>query len=243
MQATYFAANGWLLDLAGLKILVDPWLTGSLCFGGQRWFFEGRLQRDWPVPDADLLLLSQGLEDHAHPETLALLPKDLPVVASPTAAKRVRQMGFSQVTAIAPGQTTTVGSLEIRATKGAPVPQVENGYRLTDHASGFSCYYEPHGYVDPTVKDLGAVDVAITPIQDMALPLVGPIVQGRRTAPGLLRDLQPRYLLPTATGGDVIYSGILDRLLTVSGSAEELRAIAPATQILAPVAGRPLELV
>ena len=24
-QATYFGANGWLLELAGRRILVDPW--------------------------------------------------------------------------------------------------------------------------------------------------------------------------------------------------------------------------
>ena len=80
MQLTYYGANGWLLELAGLRVLLDPWLVGSLRFAGAGWLFEGSLPQDWPVPEQlDLLLLSQGLPDHAHPETLQLLPKSLPL--------------------------------------------------------------------------------------------------------------------------------------------------------------------
>ena len=59
MQLTYFGANGWLIELAGLRVLLDPWLVGPLQFGGAGWFFEGTLPHDWPVPaDLDLLLLT-----------------------------------------------------------------------------------------------------------------------------------------------------------------------------------------
>ena len=76
MHATYFGANGWLLELGGLRVLVDPWLTGPLQFPPGPWFFQGELPTSRPVPpDLDLLLLSQGLDDHCHPPTLALLPK------------------------------------------------------------------------------------------------------------------------------------------------------------------------
>ena len=30
--ATYLGANGWFLDVAGLRLLVDPWLFGPLVF-------------------------------------------------------------------------------------------------------------------------------------------------------------------------------------------------------------------
>ena len=41
MQLTYFGANGWLLELAGQRLLLDPWLVGPLRFGGAGWLFEG----------------------------------------------------------------------------------------------------------------------------------------------------------------------------------------------------------
>ena len=30
MHATYYGANGWLLEFGCLRVLVDPWLTGAL---------------------------------------------------------------------------------------------------------------------------------------------------------------------------------------------------------------------
>jgi len=34
MQLTWFGANSWLLEWQQ-RILIDPWLVGSLVFGGQ----------------------------------------------------------------------------------------------------------------------------------------------------------------------------------------------------------------
>lgn len=152
-QATYFGANGWLLELAGRRILVDPWLVDSLVFPPGPSLFRGELPRPWPVPaKLDLLLLTQGLPDHCHPPTLALLDGDLPVVASAAGAARAGELGFRQVTALRPGQSTQLGGgaleigvLEITAVPGAPVPQVENGYLL--RGGGTSVYLEPHGYL------------------------------------------------------------------------------------------------
>ena len=179
MHATYFGANGWLLELGGVRVLVDPWLTGSLQFPPGAWFFEGQLPASQPVPaDLDLLLLTQGLDDHCHPASLALLPKTLPVVASASGAAKARQLGFQQVTALAPGQQHQLGELNITATAGAPVPQVENGY-LLEHPAG-SLYLEPHGYLSP---DLPArpLDAVITPVVDLGLPVAAVSVKATTT--------------------------------------------------------------
>ena len=42
MHLTYLDSNSWLMELAGKKILLDPWLVGPLVFGNQSWFFKGR---------------------------------------------------------------------------------------------------------------------------------------------------------------------------------------------------------
>ena len=222
MHATYLGANGWLLEFGPLRVLVDPWLTGTLEFPPGPWFFQGELSQPQPVPEAlDLLLLTQGLPDHTHPASLALLPRDLPVVASPTAAARARQLGFTHVQALAPGQQWQGGpdaDLRIRATAGAPVPQVENGY-VIEHPSG-SVYLEPHGYL-PADLQAQSLDAVITPVVDLGLPLAGAFVRGRQVLPQLLERFSPRTVLASTAGGEVRYAGLLSRILWQRGTPAE----------------------
>ena len=219
MHVTYLGANGWLLEIGNLRVLVDPWLNGPLVFAPGPWFFQGELSQPQPVPDQlDLLLLSQGLPDHCHPPSLSLLPKDLPVLASATAARRARQLGFQQVQALAPGERWQQGELCIRATAGAPVPQVENGY-LLEHPAG-SLYLEPHGYL-PADLPAQRLDAVISPVVDLGLPLAGAFVRGQQVLPALLERFQPRTVLASSAGDDVRYSGLLSRLLWQRGTTTE----------------------
>jgi L-ascorbate metabolism protein UlaG (beta-lactamase superfamily) len=41
MHATYLGANGWLLEIGRLRLLVDPWLTGPLVFPPGPWLLRG----------------------------------------------------------------------------------------------------------------------------------------------------------------------------------------------------------
>jgi hypothetical protein len=242
LVATYLGANGWLLDFAdGPRVLVDPWFEGPLQFGPGDWLLKGELAHPQPVPEAvDLLLLTQGLSDHCHPASLALLPKDLPVVGSAAAAQRVRTLGFRTITALHPGEQHGVGSLMITATAGAAVPQVQNGY-LLNHPSG-SLYLEPHGFLSP---DLPAqpLTAVITPVIDVGLPVAGAFVRGRTVLPQLLERFHPAVVLASTTGGDVGFSGVLAGLLQVQGTpADAARAIPPPCRFIDPVPGQPYEL-
>lgn len=226
LTATYLGANGWLLGFGELKVLIDPWFSGPLQFGAGDWLLKGELASPQPVPERlDLLLLSQGLPDHCHPPSLALLPKDLPVVASPSAARRARQLGFEHVSALRPGERLAHGELRVLATSGAAVPQIENGW-LLDHPAG-SLYLEPHGFpaADLPQRTLTAV---ITPVIDVGLPLAGAFVRGRSALPVLLRRFQPAAVLASTTGGDVRFSGALAGLLQVQGSPEDAAALVAA---------------
>ena len=127
LATTYFGANGWLLEFDDLRVLVDPWLQGSLSFPPGGWMLKGELPEQRPAPGhLDLLLLTQGLADHAHPESLDLFPRTLPVIGSVAATQVVKKMGFETVQALKPGECTTHKGLTVRATAGAPVPTVEN---------------------------------------------------------------------------------------------------------------------
>jgi L-ascorbate metabolism protein UlaG (beta-lactamase superfamily) len=250
MYLTWLDNNSWLIEMGGQRILLDPWLTGSLVFGNLPWLFKGQHTQPRPIPEPiDLILLSQGLEDHAHPETLQKLDHNLPVVASPNAAKVVKAMGFTQVTALAHGESLTVAErLTVKAVPGSPIGPllVENGYLLTEGVTGEKLYYEPHGNHAPELQTVAPVDVVITPVIDLEIPLLGAIIKGRKSAAEVVRWLQPRAILPTAAGGDVKFEGALVSVLRAQGSVEELRQQlaqqASTTQVLTPRPGDRLEV-
>lgn len=236
--ATYFGSNSWLLEIAGLRVLVDPWLVDALVFPPGAWLLKGELPNPWPIPEAlDLLLLTQGLADHAHPATLALLPKDLPVVGSPAAAKVARGQGFTQVTSLSPGQSHQVKNLQIQATAGARVPLVENGY-LLDWSQG-SLYLEPHGVLDPSLPQR-AVSTVITPVIDLGLPLAGNFITGASVLPALIERFQPQQVLASTTGGNVQFSGLISRFLQADGQPVETGNTD--ARITTPIPGQPIML-
>lgn len=251
MHLTYFGANSWLIELGQQRILIDPWLVGSLVFGNLPWLFKG--DRSVPlsaIPDKiDLILLSQGLEDHAHRPTLEQLDKTIPVVGSPSAAKVVEQLGYTQVTTLSPGQTFTLGNqIEIRALQGAPIGLTsENAYLVQQLEFGTTLYYEPHGFPTTELKDYAPVDVVISPVVNLELPLAGPIIKGSTTALQLAQWLQPQVFLPTAAGGDVVYEGLINFLLRTVGTVDELRSQLKKhnlqTQVIDPQPGEPIELM
>ena len=210
-QATYFGANGWLLEIADLRVLVDPWLSGPLIFPPGAWMLRGELPHPWPVPEKlDLLLLTQGLADHAHRPSLELLPRDLPVVGSAAAARVVNQLEFEHITTLRPGDTCSIKGLNIEATAGAAVPNIENGY-LLDWNSG-SLYLEPHGALDPNLAPR-SVDTVITPVIDLGLPLAGSFITGASVLPELIKRFEPSTVLASTTGGDVTFTGLISALL------------------------------
>ncbi len=226
MFLTWLDSNSWLIELANKRILLDPWLVGPLVFGNLPWLFKGERSQDRAIPDSiDLILLSQGLEDHAHPETLQCLDHSIPVVASPNAASVVKDLGYTSITTLDHNQTHTLGSeLEITALPGAPIGPMllENAYVLTDRLQGTTLYYEPHGYPSNQIK-AKAVDVVITPLMTLSIPILGPILQGGDTAIELAKAVKPQVMIPSAAPGSVQYDGILANVLQATGSSEQIQ--------------------
>jgi L-ascorbate metabolism protein UlaG (beta-lactamase superfamily) len=114
MQLTWLDNNSWLIELSGKTILLDPWIVGDLIFGNQSWLFHGTKTVDRLLPEnIDLILISQGLPDHAHPPTLAILDRSIPVVCSPNAAQLIQNLDYEQVTVLAHGES--YHSCEVKA--------------------------------------------------------------------------------------------------------------------------------
>ncbi len=219
IRATYYGANGWLIEIANTRFLIDPWLNGDLTFPPGDWLIKGELAQEKEIPNnIDFLLLTQGQPDHAHPPTLKKLNKDLPVIASEAAGKVVGKMGFNKITTIKPGENAKKNNINIQATSGASVPNVENGYIIESEKD--SMYIEPHGFLDKKIKPRN-IDLLITPVIDFSLPIAGKFIKGKTVLPQLLELFKPSTILASTTGGDITFTGIINNLIKVDGSVED----------------------
>ncbi len=220
IKTTYYGANGWLVELDKTRILIDPWLSGDLTFPPGAWLIKGELGKEIEVPsDIDILLLTQGQPDHAHPPTLEKINKGIPVIASEAASKVVRQMGFYKINTLKPGESIKNINITIQATSGASVPNIENGYIIDSGID--SIYIEPHGFLDKEIKPRN-IDVLITPVIDFSLPLAGKFIKGKSVLPQLLKLFNPSTVLASTTGGDITFTGIINNLIKVDGSVENI---------------------
>lgn len=250
MNLTYLDSNSWLIEIDGKRILLDPWLVGELTFSNLTWLFRGKKNNPQPIPEnIDLILLSQGLEDHAHPPTLKKLAHNIPVVASPNGAKVVKDLGYTTVTSLEHGASFKLGEqVEIKAVPGSPIGPtlVENGYIIKGLESGKNIYYEPHGYHSDLLRETVPIDVIITPIIDLKLPLVGAIIKGQETALEVCKWLKPQVILSTAAGGDIDFQGLLISILKADGTVEEFNQLLQennlSTKAIDPQSGQTIEL-
>ncbi len=219
IKATYYGANGWLIELNKIRILVDPWLNGDLTFPPGDWLIKGKLAKELDVPiDLDFLLLTQGQRDHAHPPTLEKINKNIPVIASKVASKVASKIGFTKINTLKPGENFKNNNLNIQATSGAPVPYIENGYIIDTGLD--SIYIEPHGFLDKNIKPRN-IDLLITPVIDFSLPFAGKFIKGKTVLPQLLKLFNPLNILASTTGGDITYTGIINNLIKVDETLED----------------------
>ena len=221
IKATYYGANGWLLEFDKIRILIDPWLNGELTFPPGDWLIKGELSNELEAPEnIDYLLLTQGQPDHSHPPTLNKINKSISVVASQSASKVVKRLGFNNIKTLNPGETFTYNNLKIQATSGASVPNLENGYIIENNSD--SVYIEPHGFLDEKIKPR-VIDLVITPVIDFSLPFAGKFIKGKTVLPKLIKIFNPSTVLASTTGGDIRFTGIINKLIKEDGSVEDHR--------------------
>ncbi|KAL4448826.1 hypothetical protein ABPG77_007543 [Micractinium sp. CCAP 211/92] len=240
---TSYEGNSFRVQFAktGINVLVDPWLVGKLTFGGLDMIYAGskRVARPEVIGDleqlaneTDLLVLSQGIDDHAHKPTLQALPKTIPVVASSSAAAVARTLGFRTVYTLRPGQSLALlgGALTVRATAGAlvgpPWSQRELGLVLQENleggARGTSLYYEPHAdYLPDSVAAVAPVDVVVAPPCSQIL-FGYPLVKGSTDTLSLLKLLNPKVYVPL-NNAEFDQEGPLADLLVEEGSADQVQ--------------------
>ena len=207
------------IELDKTRILIDPWLNGDLTFPPGDWLIKGELAKEVEIPRSiDFLLLTQGQPDHAHPPTLEKINKSIPVIASQAASNVVSKIGFTEINTLKPGEAFKKNNINIQATSGASVPNIENGYIIESGQD--SIYIEPHGFLDKQIKPRN-IDLLITPVIDFSLPLAGKFIRGKTVLPQLLKLFNPTTVLASTTGGDITFTGLINNLIKVDGSVED----------------------
>jgi L-ascorbate metabolism protein UlaG (beta-lactamase superfamily) len=199
---TYLEINGWILTINGVTVLVDPILDGPLDFGIPLLYkakkrviaSEGLIPR---LPPIDGILITQGLDDHAHSRTLQLMSKQLalktlPIVAPPSAVGTLLNCGFlaGNVKSIHHGEEVYIcakdngnNRLRIRATQGAlvgpPWQARENGYIIGGGTSNNNkgrngdVYTIPSLYIEPHVEFSSEELKLLAPVDVVITPVVG----------------------------------------------------------------------
>lgn len=263
---TSLEGNTWSAELSHTKtrVLTDPWLVGNLTFGGLDFIYSGTkkvatpdtIDLDAVANTTDFMLLTMSIDDHCHTPTLkALVEKnaDLPIVASPSAAKVARDIGFRVVYELDHGQEIELknGLIHIKATEGAlvgpPWSKRENGFVITEKG-GISIYYEPHAdYNLSSVQSIGTCDVIISPPCTQSL-LGYDLVKGKTETIPLLEILKPKAVI-ALMNAEFDGSGPLAALISESGGPSVLEqqikespGVAKSTRVFVPKAGEPLEV-
>lgn len=113
MKVTYIGHATLLIEIGDVRLLTDPNFDRKL---------GGFLPRVSPpgipiekLPQLDALLLTHAHADHLSFDSLAALPRDIPLYAPPVIAKWLRRRGYTHADDLAPGNTVQVGGVEVHA--------------------------------------------------------------------------------------------------------------------------------
>lgn len=185
MTYTSLNNNGYALRYRDCTVVVDPWLYGDLVFS---YDFVYRLKKQpqpkdedermsvssFPTSRIDAIVLTQSIEDHAHPPTLSRLPKDIPVYASPKCRSMLRRMNFENVTYLSYDESYSFSPhFKLTALKGSNL-LLYREYALLfelqhrEHKKTCTVYHEPHGdhiwqQLEPIKRN---IDILVSPFVD-----------------------------------------------------------------------------
>ena len=103
MKVTYIGHACILMESAGTRILMDPWLTDPT-YHGTWWHYPPLALGARDLPKLDYLYVSHEHPDHFDPPTLRQLDKDVHVIIPNFARKRFRErlqaLGFQRITEV-----------------------------------------------------------------------------------------------------------------------------------------------
>jgi len=194
----YVGHSTTLIEIDGVRLLTDPLLRRHV----------GHLKRLVPLGEAveapDAVLLSHLHADHLHVPSLRQLGQSVPLLVPHGAGGLLRRQGFRRVVELAPGDSTDVGGLAIKAVPALhdgrryPVGKqiAANGYTVTGSRS---LYFAGDTDFFEEMNELAGADAALLPVSGWGAK-VGPGHLDPDGAAETLRLLKPRVAIPIHWG-------------------------------------------
>jgi L-ascorbate metabolism protein UlaG (beta-lactamase superfamily) len=216
VSVTRIVHGSYLLDLAGIHILVDPW-----------YFPRGILSQREPLgltprslPTLHAILITHDHGDHLDKRALAALPdRTAAIVIRPGLGEDVAELGYERVTELDWWGSVTISGVAIHAVP-ADHSTDENGYVLQTGA--VTVYVAGDTRFFPGLEQIAgrfpAIDVALLPIGGARF-FGFRTEMGPRDAARAVALLQPRRVVPTHYGA----TGPPPVLWTVRNPVEKFR--------------------
>ena len=200
-QLTYIGHATTLIEIDGYRLLTDPILRGRVAHLRRRGLAVAPALFD----HLDAVLLSHLHLDHCDLPSLRRLARGTRLLVPPGASNILRRQGFTAIEELAPGATTTLGTLPITAT-----PALHSGFRPplgpTVTAIGFligatrRIYFPGDTDLFPGMADLSPdLDLALLPVWGWG-PTLGPGHLDPERAAAALQLLRPRLAVPIHWG-------------------------------------------
>lgn len=201
--------TSWEVHWGSEKVIIDPWLLGSEVDYFQ-WFNE-----QWhttepmslvEIEKPNFILISLSYSDHCHEETLQKFAKDIPILASPKAYKRLKRT-FSKNRLIKLPILSKEGFLEFNGLKIAtldPRRCIDPIYYAHVICNGNDAiFYSSHGFsLDSKqlafLKPL-RMKALLTSFSEIRLPSLfgGKVNPGLENVDQLIGQLNPTYITNT----------------------------------------------
>ena len=189
------------IEIGGTALLTDPLLRDRFLHVRRR--VEAPAVRT--LEGLDAVLVSHLHPDHLDFPSIEGLDREIEVVVPEGGAKPLRRRGFGSVTELAPGDSATVGSVEIIAT-----PAVHDGRRYPvgpkvkalgyDIRGGHRVYFAGDTDLFDGMAELaGGVDVALLPVGGWG-PRVGRNHLDPRRAAQAAAMIRPQTVIPIHWG-------------------------------------------
>lgn len=213
-RITFLGHATVLVEVDGLRLLTDPVLRRLV---GPLWRRAPKPHLG-PLSNLDAVLISHLHLDHYDPASLRLLDKGVPIIGPRGSARSLRWRGFLDVHELCPGESLTLGAVEITATEarhprgrhplGQGPPSV--GYVISGTRD---IYFAGDTGLFPGMVDLWPrIDVALLPIAGLGPRLPECKHLSPRHAVRAMELLRPEIVIPIHWGTYHLPGTVLMRL-------------------------------